>query len=88
MQVRLWYQGQIRADTCWNTGNFIKAAYPLSFTLSTMAWSAINFGQAFEQSGQAPYLDSTIRAGLDWLINAYPTDPEPSLYVVSLQLLQ
>lgn len=51
----------------FDAGNYIKATYPLTFVLNSLSWAALDFGRAFDLCDQAAYLDSTLRAGLDWL---------------------
>ncbi|KAH8917207.1 glycoside hydrolase family 9 protein [Atractiella rhizophila] len=60
----------------YDAGNYIKATFPLSWTLTSLSWSAIDFGHGFSISNQDRYLDSTLRWGYDWLINAHPSANE------------
>ncbi|ETS63901.1 hypothetical protein PaG_02226 [Moesziomyces aphidis] len=55
----------------YDAGDYIKATYPFCWTLTSLAWSALSFGSAYERSSQDAYLDSTLRWGLDWLSKAH-----------------
>ncbi|PWN28918.1 Six-hairpin glycosidase [Jaminaea rosea] len=54
----------------FDAGNFIKALFPLTYTLSSIIESALLWGEAYSSSSQAYYLDETLRNGLDWLMEA------------------
>ncbi|KAF8591471.1 glycoside hydrolase family 9 protein [Ramaria rubella] len=56
----------------FDAGDYVKCTLPLSFTLMSICWGAIDFGAGYDNANQTPYLDSTLRWGLDWLINAHP----------------
>ncbi|KLO10154.1 family 9 glycosyl hydrolase [Schizopora paradoxa] len=64
----------------YDAGDYIKATYPLSFTLMSTCWGALQFGQGYEISNQTAYLDSMLRWGLDWIIKAHPENN--TLYVL------
>ncbi len=51
----------------YDAGDYVKATYPLCWTMTSIAWSALSFGSAYGRSSQDAYLDSTLRWGLDWL---------------------
>lgn len=46
-----------------DAGDYLKAAYPLSLVLASISWAGLDYGQAFEQSKQTAYLDSTRASG-------------------------
>lgn len=54
----------------FDAGNFIKALFPLSFTLSSIIEPALMWGSAFTNASQEYYLDQTLRNGLDWILQA------------------
>ncbi|KAL1740949.1 glycoside hydrolase family 9 protein [Schizophyllum fasciatum] len=54
----------------YDAGDYIKATYPLSFSLMSICWGALDFGQGYEMANQTAYLDDMLRWGLDWLIKA------------------
>ncbi|KAL1681683.1 glycoside hydrolase family 9 protein [Schizophyllum commune] len=64
----------------YDAGDYIKATYPLSFSLMSICWGALDFGQGYEMANQTAYLDDMLRWGLDWLIKAHPSDD--TLYVL------
>ncbi|XP_006460205.1 hypothetical protein AGABI2DRAFT_150171 [Agaricus bisporus var. bisporus H97] len=64
----------------YDAGDYIKATFPLSFTLMSICWGATDFGQGYDLANQTAYLDSMLRWGLDWLIKAHPNDN--TLYVL------
>ncbi|WWC68531.1 uncharacterized protein I206_102460 [Kwoniella pini CBS 10737] len=58
----------------YDAGDYIKATFPLTFTLFALAWGALTHGEGFDQAQQTAYLDGTLRWGYDWLIKAHPSD--------------
>ncbi|KAJ6599199.1 glycoside hydrolase family 9 protein [Mycena vulgaris] len=64
----------------YDAGDFIKATFPLSFTLMSICWGAIDYGTGYDMANQTAYLDSMLRYGLDWLIKAHPSPS--TLYVL------
>ncbi|KAJ3723121.1 9 glycosyl hydrolase [Lentinula raphanica] len=63
----------------YDAGDYIKVAFPLSFTLNSICWGAVDFGMGYDISNQTSYLDSMLRWGLDWLIKMHPSSD--TLYV-------
>ncbi|KAG9016351.1 hypothetical protein FRB90_003194, partial [Tulasnella sp. 427] len=59
--------------------DYIKATYPLAFSLFSICWGANVYGQGYERANQTAYLDGMLRWGLDWLMKAHPE--ENTLYV-------
>ncbi|TCD66956.1 hypothetical protein EIP91_000734 [Steccherinum ochraceum] len=57
----------------YDAGDYIKYTYPMSFSLMSVCWGAMNFGQGYEASNQTAYLDDMLRWGLDWLVKAHPS---------------
>ncbi|KAI5124856.1 hypothetical protein M0805_007289 [Coniferiporia weirii] len=64
----------------YDAGDYIKATYPLSFSLMSICWGAMEYGKGYDLSNQTTYLDSVLRWGLDWLIKAHPSND--TLYVL------
>ncbi|KAF8517862.1 9 glycosyl hydrolase [Gautieria morchelliformis] len=56
----------------FDAGDYVKCTFPLSSTLMSICWGAMDFGAGYDNANQTAYLDSTIRWGMDWLINAHP----------------
>ncbi|KAM6495698.1 glycoside hydrolase family 9 protein [Amanita muscaria] len=64
----------------YDAGDYIKATFPLSFTLMSICWGATDSGKGYDLASQTPYLDDMLRWGLNWLIKAHPNDT--TLYVL------
>nr|ODN85568.1 endoglucanase [Cryptococcus depauperatus CBS 7841] len=58
----------------YDAGDYIKATYPLCFTLFALSWGALTHGAGYGMANQTAYLDGTLRWGYDWLIKAHPAD--------------
>lgn len=54
----------------FDAGNFIKATFPLCWTITQLSWAAMMFGGGYDAANQTSYLDETLRVGLDWLLEA------------------
>lgn len=67
----------------FDAGNFIKALPPLAWTLTQIGYSALLWGEGFESTSQQYYLDSTLRNGLDWIMNASSTNDTLDVFVGS-----
>ncbi|KAF9263539.1 glycoside hydrolase family 9 protein [Marasmius fiardii PR-910] len=63
----------------YDAGDYIKATFPLAFTLMSICWGATDFGRGYDLANQTAYLDDMLRWGLDWLIKAHPSNN--TLYV-------
>lgn len=48
--------------------DYIKATYPLAYTLFSVCWGANTYGGGYDHANQTAYLDGMLRWGLDWLI--------------------
>ncbi|KAG8755428.1 hypothetical protein FRC14_004052, partial [Serendipita sp. 396] len=67
--------GQGSADLSggyYDAGDYIKATFPLAWTLNSICWGVLEFGNGYQDANQTAYLDSALRWGLDWLIKAHP----------------
>ncbi|WVR03728.1 hypothetical protein IAU60_000723 [Kwoniella sp. DSM 27419] len=58
----------------YDAGDYIKATFPLSFTLFALSWGALTHGEGYGLAGQTAYLDGTLRWGFDWLMKAHPSN--------------
>ncbi|KAF5369970.1 hypothetical protein D9758_001185 [Tetrapyrgos nigripes] len=58
----------------YDAGDYIKATFPLSFTLMSICWGATDFGKGYDMANQTAYLDDMLRWGLDWLIKTHPSN--------------
>ncbi|KAJ9110591.1 hypothetical protein QFC22_006709 [Naganishia vaughanmartiniae] len=65
----------------YDAGDYSKQLFPLTWTLFSVCWGANTYGQGYDAAKQTAYLDSMLRWGLDWSINAHP---EPTDIIVSV----
>ncbi|KAL1940113.1 hypothetical protein VTO73DRAFT_9448 [Trametes versicolor] len=57
----------------YDAGDYVKYTFPLSFSLMSICWGALDAGQGYELANQTAYLDDMLRWGLDWMIKAHPS---------------
>ncbi|KAN0040553.1 hypothetical protein ACTA71_008890 [Dictyostelium dimigraforme] len=58
----------------FDAGDYLKITNPLSFSMTTLSWSFLEFKLNIEKCGLLePYL-SALKTGVDWLIAAHPED--------------
>ncbi|KAI0091879.1 9 glycosyl hydrolase [Irpex rosettiformis] len=63
----------------YDAGDYIKYTFPMSYTVMSVCWGALDYGKGYELANQTAYLDDMIRWSMDWLTKAHP---EPNtLYV-------
>ncbi|KAL1915381.1 uncharacterized protein VTP21DRAFT_6839 [Calcarisporiella thermophila] len=63
----------------YDAGNYIKATFPLSFTLNLINWGALEYFEGYVLANQTEFLRSMVKWGTDWLKKAHPSANE--LYV-------
>jgi len=56
-----------------DAGDHIKATFPMAHSMTTLAWGAVDYPQAYTGTGQSAALLSNLRWGMDWLIKAHPS---------------
>ncbi|KDN22010.1 glycoside hydrolase family 9 protein [Amycolatopsis rifamycinica] len=56
----------------YDAGDHVKFGLPFEFSMTMLAWGALENRAAYQGSGQWPYLLSNLRWGADWLIKAHP----------------
>ena len=56
----------------YDAGDHVKFGLPFEFSMTMLAWGALDNRTAYQNSGQWPYLLSNLRWGDDWLIKAHP----------------
>lgn len=56
----------------FDAGDHVKFNLPMSYTCAMLAWSVIEDREAYEQSGQLPYILDNIRWGNDYFIKCHP----------------
>lgn len=64
----------------FDAGNFIKCTFPLSFSVMSICWGALDYGKGYDSANQTAYLDDMLRWSLDWLMKAHPDNN--TLYVL------
>ncbi|WP_290051198.1 glycoside hydrolase family 9 protein [Amycolatopsis solani] len=55
-----------------DAGDHVKFGLPFEFSMTMLAWGALENRAAYQDSGQWRYLLSNLRWGDDWLIKAHP----------------
>lgn len=63
----------------YDAGDYIKYTFPMSFSVMSICWGALDYGKGYDLANQTAYLDDMLRWSLDWLMKAHP-DPN-TLYV-------
>lgn len=58
----------------YDAGDNVKFNLPMAYTSAMLAWSVYEDRDAYEQSGQLPYILDTIRWVNDYLIKCHPED--------------
>lgn len=61
----------------FDAGDYLKTSLPFCWTLTSISWGAITFGQGYDLSNQTDYLDQMLRWNLDWLMQAH-IEPDPN----------
>ncbi|WP_439379612.1 glycoside hydrolase family 9 protein [Amycolatopsis lexingtonensis] len=56
----------------YDAGDHVKFGLPFEFSMTMLAWGALENRAAYQDSGQWRYLLSNLRWGDDWLIKAHP----------------
>ncbi|KAG0320595.1 hypothetical protein BGZ99_004419 [Dissophora globulifera] len=63
----------------YDAGDYLKFIFPLTFTLTEICYSGLEFFDGYVLANQTHYLDQMVRWGTDWLIKAHPNNN--TLYV-------
>lgn len=56
----------------YDAGDHVKFGLPFAFSMSMLAWGAVENRAAYADSGQLKHLMSNLRWGTDWIIKAHP----------------
>lgn len=54
-------------------GDYVKFGFPMAFSITMLAWSGIQYGDAYENVGQMAYLKDAVKWGTDYFIKAHPS---------------
>ncbi|MGZ3144910.1 glycoside hydrolase family 9 protein [Lentzea chajnantorensis] len=57
----------------YDAGDHVKFGLPFAFSMSMLAWGAVENRAAYASSGQLQHLMSNLRWGTDWIIKAHPS---------------
>ncbi|MGI5498590.1 glycoside hydrolase family 9 protein [Lentzea sp. CA-135723] len=57
----------------YDAGDHVKFGLPFAFSVSMLAWGAVENRAAYASSGQLPHLLANLRHGTDWIIKAHPS---------------
>ncbi len=57
----------------YDAGDHVKFGLPFAFSMSMLAWGAVENRDAYASSGQLPALMANLRWGTDWIIKAHPS---------------
>lgn len=57
----------------YDAGDNVKFQLPMAFTVTTLAWSVIEYGEQLEKLGQLNHALDSIRWGTDYFIKAHPS---------------
>lgn len=57
----------------YDAGDHVKFGLPFAFSMSMLAWGAVENRAAYADSGQLKHLMANLRWGTDWIIRAHPS---------------
>ncbi|WP_086666105.1 glycoside hydrolase family 9 protein [Lentzea kentuckyensis] len=57
----------------YDAGDHVKFGLPFAFSMSMLAWGAVENRDAYAGSGQLQHLLANLRWGTDWIIKAHPS---------------
>ncbi len=56
----------------FDAGDHVKFGFPMAFTTTMLAWGAVEYRDAYSNSGQLTYLLNNLRVSNDYFIKAHP----------------
>ncbi len=56
----------------YDAGDHVKFGLPFEFSMTMLAWGAVENAAAYQSSGQLPFLKANLKWGNDWLLKAHP----------------
>jgi endoglucanase len=57
----------------FDAGDHVKFGLPFAFSMSMLAWGAVENRQAYADSGQLAALRANLKWGTDWIVKAHPS---------------
>lgn len=69
----------------YDAGDHVKYNLPMAFAATTLAWSAVEFPDAWNKSGQMPFLRANLRHVSDYFLRCF-ADDRPGHYVLYGQI--
>lgn len=57
----------------YDAGDHVKFGLPFAFSMTTLAWGALENRQSYQDSGQLARLKANLKWGTDWIIKAHPS---------------
>ncbi|RCI06304.1 hypothetical protein CU098_011691 [Rhizopus stolonifer] len=58
----------------YDAGDYLKFSLPLAHSLISITWSASVWFDGYQKANQTQYLNSMLKWGLDWLMQAHPNN--------------
>lgn len=58
----------------YDAGDNVVFGFPMAFSMTVLAWSAVEYGDQIQRAGQMKYLQQTLRWGLDFMIKCHSSD--------------
>ena len=56
----------------YDAGDYLKFTFPLSWSLTSVSWGALEWYQGYKAANQTEYLRAMLQWGTDWLMKAHP----------------
>ncbi|KAK7083492.1 hypothetical protein SK128_017351 [Halocaridina rubra] len=56
----------------YDAGDYVKFGYPMAAMTTVLAWGAIEYGTAYEDAGEMPYMKEAVKWATDYFIKAHP----------------
>ncbi len=58
----------------YDAGDHVKFAFPMTSSMTMLSWGAVEYRNAYQQSGQLPYILDAIKWGTDYILKSHVTD--------------
>ncbi len=60
----------------YDAGDHVKFGFPMASSMTMLAWGAVQYRDAYQQSGQLPYILDAIKWGTDYILKAHTAPNE------------